>query len=1560
MESAGPKSAKYINALLIAATGISILFGIFSFLGYFLVRRNNHKQAGLDSADEEPELPPAVQGLDSADEEPELPPAVQGLDSADEEPELPPAVQGLDSADEEPELPPAVQGLDSADEEPELPPAVQRLDSADEEPELPPAVQDLIRKLDNKTEPLRWLPTLAYPQFQDFFPQRALLSTITGWQSQVRLRVLEAIGRCNTLQYLDVQDIFSGDISRLTANEWKVLLRGFSCSTHLRVIRVERLTWTSLAEVESLCLQLGGILRTSSVTDMTIGNCRLSDRCFLNLASRLGGDYQSKLKTLELCNAWKDSSAMKHMADMIKSATRLETLEIGGSWERMYDMDEEAARILSQALIQSSSLRKLVLREVKGEASAFLLKAFSKKALDGDGGNQAIQCLHLISVFGLGDSLRELLSSNSYLEEVTLAAIDMRPEEWSRLGQAIRETATAKSIRVTHFMRQKDDLKGVEELVCAASSDDKDPKVELIITFYDYDALISALNFVGEVLRGEIRSLESLILYFNCSCPPGSNENRMPSIVPMDENLRDTTVLKRLKLFFKKKDTLKGVWKYLLVCLRNNTSLTQLDLSDSELDDEAFRDLMGLLQKNLTLRAIEVSGTSWQTDGKAALIQQALEQNRKRAEYMAVFREARLAFGDAKVGRLFLCGSPRAGKTQLRQTLMRIVQVKLKDKVARLFRTTGIEVEFLQNNEKRQISIWDLAGQEIFRTLQNVLFPPTSSFCVFLFVYSPFCDKTSSIKPASCLQIELEEWLSFITSCTRVTGDNLPQVLVVISHKDKMQSIPLTWAQPIVENLSKQFANFVDVHPIQERFHINARKKKQVVPLKNHIFQIFEKLLSERSPQVPKLCFQLSFDLVTNTKNHSSCPLWTSQQFHEFCTPRLRKLIPSSPPLFVERIISSIKSYLNDVGSIVHIPNLDYIIVNPNWLTNTLLGELIAFGQNFQAQDSESSDRWSSYTSKDGFVSESVFARLIEEFLEKQPHEQRSVDREVLENILINLDLCFKLEDTSQYFIPSFIPEHASMEEESAVQSMAWKTWNETSEFAGMRIQCQDARTMSMTTAFFPCFQMFMRRKLISEMGFSKETVTCSRYSLHLFLDGHEIYVEQDKSHKYVDVLMLCSSHQPRERATKYVTKHIVQELISFCASSKGCPGVALVLGVIQTHCVEMLIPSNLRRAILIEELKSDFIRSINDKLGEISLIMLHLNMINDWKKEELLNYKHCWPSIGRDIGRRSERARDLLWESDVEAVVNEILQNRIQQLESLQEGLITVDYDLAECYFEGENMISCSNAPQMKDLEPLSSRCLRRSNTSEENRSILKRLNFEYEPLRRHFMSTLQGVDMKIQHILSVQQELHSTLSLFMFKVDRIIGYPQAFQQARTPKRPYVTDDVGILYKLSAGLHVGRIVRLHLMCESVTGFHTVEDQEGLKIRLDLEKWGWIQKTIEISYKVIYYAAKARLNGTLGIVQAIPALADLESDIVKLDGISREDRKAVLKGGESKELNEAWLRIQQILAPELQNSYSYCKIFKLYQVKYVSLEKGGHAWVCEECMNKGLRSGSLT
>ncbi|OAE20544.1 hypothetical protein AXG93_3873s1010 [Marchantia polymorpha subsp. ruderalis] len=1011
------------------------------------------------------------------------------------------------------------------------------MDSADEEPELPSVVQDFIRRLEGEGEPITSLSHLREPQFREFFPERASLSTIMGWRSKVRLRVLEAIGNCKTLKHLYLHEICGRDISTLTASEWEVVLRGFRYST-----------------------------------------------------DRLRGNSESTLKSVSLDNAWEDSSAVKHVADIINSATRLESLSLGN----IDAMEEETVGILSQALIKSSSLKDLFLNNVNWGA------ALSLKALAGDDGNRSIERLWLDRMDGFGGCLGELLTSNPSLKRVALYSLRMSREEWHQLGEVIHDNAIASILHVEfNFGYEREHWESIEVLACAASSDVKDPIMELNLTPWREQDGMLALNLLA---RG----------------PDG--------------------------------------------------------VTPSELDFGGNRCLIHLMARGLKGGA----------DSKGPKAKQ------EAAVYMAVFREAKLTFGDAKGGQLFLCGFPRAGKTKLRQTLMRIVQGKswMGNKWDELWKTKGIEVEFLENNDKNQISI--------------------------------------------CL----------------------------------------------TQSIQSSFALTVD---------------------------------------------------------HS-------------------------------RIMNSIVSYLNDVGSIVSIPDLDYIIVDPNWLTNTLLGELVALGQDFQVEESRSSNKTLSrysYTSKDGFVSASVFARLIKEFQRKQSHVQRGVDR--------------------------------------------------------------------------------------------------------------EIYVQQGRSHKYVDVLMLCSKHKSKEGALKYLTKHIVQELISFCASSKVCPGVALVLGVIQTLCVEMLIPSHLRGVILIEELKSEFIRSIKVNLEDLPLDKSH------WEKEEeLFNYEHSWPPIeGYTAQVTFERARDLLWDSDVEAVVNEIRQKRMQQLESLQQGLIQrleslqqglikVNDDLIHSYTENENMTTNSNFCELKVSNRPSSRCLSRASTNVKYRST--RLENKIDKLvqkvdgldgrLRSVESIVQRLDMKMGQIIFLQQELQSTLSAFMSKVDRFIQYSQSFQQARTPKRPYVTDDVGFFYRMSAVLRVGTTVRLHLMCESATGFHYVKDQEGLKIRLDWENCGWIQKTIEISFKVIYYAVKGGLDATLGLGEAIPEWEDLKSDVVKLDGISDRDRMAVLKGGESKELKEAWLRIQQTLAPKLQDSYS--SIFKLYQVKYVRPELGGHAWVCEECMVEGRRSGILT
>ncbi|KAG6550368.1 hypothetical protein Mapa_008331 [Marchantia paleacea] len=1461
----------------------------------------------------------------------------------------------------------------------------------DEEPELPVALQDLIQRLQGKAgpgaQPLKYLPDLTDPKYGDFFTRYASPSTNMEWRNQVRLRVLEAIGRCNTLRALDLHDPF---FSRclITAGECEIVLRGVQSSTVLEGVYLDNLESRSAAEVEKLCLLLGRILETSiTLESLCITRWRLTARGLSHLASGLQANSQSNLKYLILEDAWEDASVVKHVAPMVNSTPRLERLNLA----RVGMIDEDDVQTLSQALIQSSSLKAFLLHGAKGGASALLLKAFA-----GDSRNQSIQQLQLGFVSGLDDCLPAILSSNRSLREVWLQGSDMRPEQWRVIGQAIRDNATAATIHVRVGWKTctREWHEGVEELVCAASSDVKDPIIhfdtrneikapEEEYTYMDGDDVTLPYNLLKQAWSGKVKSLRSLNIEFPLSRNQLLHLKRFVRALGNGE----PSTLKILYLRGLDGNLLPGVWKQLFWCMRGNTSLTHLELWSCEgLDEEAFKDLMGLLQVNLTLQSIRIEDSSWVKDGKEALIQEVLRHNKKRAAYASVFRDAKLKFGDAKAGRLFLCGSPKAGKTQLRQTLMRIIQGKswLGNKLDELWRTKGIEMEFMRNDDKMQVAIWDLAGQWIFRTLQNVLFPQTNNFCVFLFVYSPFHEETSVMKPDSCFKSELEDWLRFIASSIQVTGHNLPQVLVVLSHKDKMTPSSLTWAHSIVEELKKDFANLVDLCPSQKCFHVDARRKKQVIPLKNHIFKIFENLLSEKSPRVPHLCFQISSLLVTNTKENRSCPLWSSTKFHEFCAPILKEIIPSFSLQSVDHssILKSIITYLNAVGSIIYIPNIDYIIVDPTWLTNEFLGELIALGQDFQAQKPKSSDKTMSldlYSSKDGFVSESVFVRLLEGFLGKKPRFQ-NVDREVLENILINLDLCFKLgsgEDTSRYFIPSIIREHASMQEQehqdgANMESMSWNSKHENSQLVGIRIQCKDERRMSLTAAFFPRFQIFMRHKLISEMHVPKETVTCSRHYLRVFLDGHEIYLEHiqpEKSRNHVDVLMLCSKHKSRELAVKYVMKHIVEELTSFCASPKGCPGVALVLGVIQTQCVQMLIPSHLRGVILIEKLKSNFLSSLKEQLEEIALDRSHLV-----KEEMLLNYEHSWPPIPGYSLSAFERAKDLLWESDVEAVVNEIQQQRSQQLESLQEGLSSVNDELAQSDSESEKGVGNLSLAQIKNWRPASTSRLSRASTTVENRSTrlvvsqLDELGEKVDGLDdrlRAVESIMQRVENKMGQILSLQHELQSTLRAFMSNVDRSIGYSESLQQARTPKRPYITvDDVGSLSRITAALRFGSAVRLHLMCESVTGIHVVKDQEGLELRLDQENRVWLRNIYEISCKFVFYVVKAGLHVTLGLGQALTELGDLETVLplsaasVALDSISSDDRVAFTKGEESMTLNEAWLRMTQALAPQLENKYS--KIFKLYQVKYGHLEGGGYAWVCEQCMTRGLRTRILT
>lgn len=221
------------------------------------------------------------------------------------------------------------------------------------------------------------------------------------------------------------------------------------------------------------------------------------------------------------------------------------------------------------------------------------------KALAGDDGNRSIECLHLEHMDGLVDCLREIFTSNPSLRIVNLSYLRMRPEEWHRLGELIRDNARATRVRLDFDFDHDDDWNSIEALECAARSDVEDPTLELALEPPNEHELMLSFNLLGRVLRGEVKSINFLDIAADVVRISGSNQDRMEGILSMNGKTGETSVLKSLLIRYLDGVQVSLLWKQLFWCLRGNTSLTLLDLYYSELHDEDFRDLMDLLQVNL-------------------------------------------------------------------------------------------------------------------------------------------------------------------------------------------------------------------------------------------------------------------------------------------------------------------------------------------------------------------------------------------------------------------------------------------------------------------------------------------------------------------------------------------------------------------------------------------------------------------------------------------------------------------------------------------------------------------------------------------------------------------------------------------------------------------------------------------------------------------------------------------------------------------------------------------------------------------------------------------------
>ncbi|KAL3678975.1 hypothetical protein R1sor_021931 [Riccia sorocarpa] len=1047
---------------------------------------------------------------------------------------------------------------------------------------------------------------------------------------------------------------------------------------------------------------------------------------------------------------------------------------------------------------------------------------------------------------------------------------------------------------------------------------------------------------------------------------------------------------------------LKGV----IQSLTSNTSVTSLDLGDCTLTDVDFEHLRSLLRVNLTVETVKLENESWRNDGKAALIEEALARNKRQSTEFSLLKAAGFGFDKAKVGRIFLCGSPYAGKTQLKLRMMRLYARRSRSaskpgkfsdaflerlKLLELRRTKGAEVEVLMDKEKGQISLWDLAGQYMFRALHDLILPRTNQSLIFIFAFNPFREdskKDMKKNVYDAFELGLGEWLKFVASNCQ-TGDNehLPQILVVITHRDLTHKYPKSFecgpgspALTILERFQSTFQGVIKL--VSKVYHVDARARKDVRSFLDDILALIDNWSKLHS--VPVVCSDLSSALLARAKRFDALPVWHLSTFYRFCQEYDERLKNVSTD-----ILFTIASYLHDVGRIIIVPECSgskndepLIIVDPNWCTEAFLGTLITVGNHFDVRGGEScSGSTVVTTSSDGFIDEQGFQAVLEQTLHQMKGE--GTERGQLEELLQRFNLCYKFEEGGfvRYFVP-FICGGLEEKWDLRRRQLRWDDdQTEGCEYFGYRLQCKDTRTTSLNKGVFSRFQINFRQRLMERFGISESDrgISCGLGVLRVRYDRYMVLVESDEVNgQHVDIMVKSAQRgvkNPRTRMEiiSFLQEHFLQVLQAFCASSTGCPGITLIVGVIRTSSVRNLVPIQERRApqhsIALEELKKKFRLSIDLKLQDMGA---------EVEEESLLNFQYTWPDGEPELVKDTLSRQDL---ADILSYVREKVMTSEREVQTCSDELHQLLTKLS-----GESTISAGmkRSANLSELtmEEEAGTSGRGASHSMAGTADTLQISENLQPLARfvgerfdqlgvkldvveskidHIANLMYSVKAELQQLKTGMVEMQKVMTDVSFSIDKLIGLSISREDHSCPRRPYFSqNDSGFLPGAKAYVLRGQAVRLHFLCEARGQAHVVQDQPGLQLVITEDEMSWVPFISKISLKLISTLISVGVQLVAGVQIDLEALRFANLDTGERLPMSKELLEHMKKdsGGISVDprdprVLQSWSLLQKYLGEKL-NYGTYRSTFGLCRVRY-RYSNDPYAWICESCVEKGTK-----
>ncbi|KAL2610645.1 hypothetical protein R1flu_029218 [Riccia fluitans] len=478
----------------------------------------------------------------------------------------------------------------------------------------------------------------------------------------------------------------------------------------------------------------------------------------------------------------------------------------------------------------------------------------------------------------------------------------------------------------------------------------------------------------------------------------------------------------------------------------------------------------------------------------------------------------------------------------------------------------------------------------------------------------------------------------------------------------------------------------------------------------------------------------------------------------------------------------------------------------------------------------------------------------------------------------------------------------------------------------------------------------------------SDKSYDCQRDLIRLDWNGYFIIVENDGvAGDHVDVLVRFSKSKQQQEAMSFLKERILETFRTFCASPEGCRGVTLVTAIIRPECVQKLTAREYRedQVILEKELKKRLREDMEKKLHQKEITWPAGNK----RGESILNYEHTWPqTVEAKLRKCCQRAVELLEEKDVSEILDALQERRVANRQRVCEVLEQLDDHLQDTGKEDIKGLNLNRLKIDSELIHLDDGDGRLPKAMERR---FDKIDNNIQRVHHQLQEVFVALSQQLQKIFDLQTATRAALLSVISKIDMMVGYSEAQEAARLPRRPFISfNDVGLREKISGVVQIGTPVRLHLMCESRLEPHIVEDQPGLKLIIGDQNKELLRWILVNSTKVFWFLLKAGVQVTLGAGSVIPELAHhslgSKAGLVLAD-MTLEELKTlgslpVME--ESQMAEEMWMFLKNQLPPEKKISST----FKLYLVKYnpgmVAVEES-YAWLCEKCIEKGKKNNVL-